>query len=97
MKQRAFAQSVKGKQGFQIVPRPFDARVLFRFFDPESDDGLIGESLGVGRKAVNNWRNGKSYLLTVWHADRIAIRMGTHPSLVWGQAWWTASDLEDES
>lgn len=35
--------------------------------------------------------------LTVWEADRLATRLGLHPSLIWGEAWWTARHEADET
>jgi hypothetical protein len=80
------------RHGPAPLPRLFDARILFGLFDEDSDDTLIGEALGVGRTQVNKWRNNRNYLLTVYHADRIAIRIGTHPSLLWGRQWWDTAD-----
>lgn len=81
------------RKGPMPEPRPFDARVLFALFDAECDDTLIGEALGVGRTSVNRWRNNRSFMLTAWHADRIAIRIGTHLAMLWGRQWWeTASE-----
>ena len=68
--------------------RPFDARVLLTYFDDDTEDEVIGEALGVGRSTVNKWRNGKSYMLGIYRADTLAIRLGKHPSLVWGDLWW---------
>lgn len=80
------------RMGPSPQPRLFDARVFFALFDEEDDDTLIGEALGVGRTAVNNWRNNRKYLLTAYHADRIAIRIGTHPAMLWGRQWWETAD-----
>lgn len=77
-----------GRKGPIPLTRQFDARVLFALFDEECDDTLIGEALGVGRSAVNRWRNNRTYMLNEYHADRIAIRIGTHPSMLWGRQWW---------
>jgi hypothetical protein len=85
-------QTRKRRMGPKPLPRLFDARILIDLFDEECDDTLIGESLGVGRTQVNRWRNNRSYLLTAYHADRIAIRIGTHPSLLWGRQWWDTAD-----
>ena len=77
----------------KTLPRIFDARVLFNLFDEDDGDELIGEALGVGRAAVNRWRRNERYYLTAYHADRIAIRIGTHPAMLWGRQWWeTAQD-----
>lgn len=80
------------RKGPEPLPCLFDARVFFGLFDAECDDTLIGEALGVGRTAVNNWRNNRNYLLNAYRADRIAIRIGTHPSMLWGRQWWETAD-----
>lgn len=82
----------KRAKGPKPLPRLFDARVLFFLFSDECDDTLIGEALGVGRSQVNRWRNNNSYLLNAYHADRIAIRIGTHPAMLWGRQWWETAD-----
>ena len=82
----------KTRKGPTPLPRLFDARVLLALFDEECDDTLIGQALGVGRTQVNNWRNNKTFLLNAYHADRIAIRIGTHPSMLWGRQWWETAD-----
>lgn len=80
------------RKGPEPLPQLFDARIFFALFDAECDDTLIGEALGVGRTAVNNWRNNRNYLLNAYRADRIAIRIGTHPSMLWGRLWWETAD-----
>lgn len=86
------AQTRKPQSGPNKLPRPFDARVLFALFDEEDGDDLIGEALGVGRSRVNHWRHNRHHLLTAYHADRIAIRIGTHPAMLWGRQWWETAD-----
>lgn len=70
--------------------KPFDARRLLLYFDEEQDDTAIGEILGVGRSTINKWRNEKSHMLGIYRADALAIRIGKHPALVWGNLWWRA-------
>lgn len=42
--------------------------------------GHAADRLAVNRVTISNWKvNG----LTVWQADRCAIRLGLHPVLVW--------------
>ena len=81
-------QTKRQGKGPRPLPRPFDARVLFSLFDEGTDDSLIGDALGVGRVQVSKWRRGHSFMLTEYHADRIAIRIGTHPAMLWGRQWW---------
>lgn len=70
--------------------KPFDARLLLRYFDSDMEDEMIGEVLGVGRSTVNKWRNGRSHMVGVYRADVLACRIGKHPAIVWGRLWWTA-------
>ena len=86
------SDTAKRRHGPSPLPRLFDARVVFALFDEECDDTLIGEALGVGRTQVNRWRNNRNYLLTAYHADRIAIRIGTHPANLWGRQWWETAE-----
>lgn len=86
------ATTRKRRLGPSPLPRLFDARVLLALFDEDSDDTVIGEALGVGRTAVGRWRADRQYLLTAYHADRIAIRIGSHPAMVWGRQWWETAD-----
>lgn len=45
--------------------------------------------LGIGRQRRKYWRD---HGITVFDFDRLAIRLGTHPALILGDAWW---ELED--
>jgi transposase len=41
---------------------------------------VIADTVGVSYRTVQRWqRRG----LTIWQADRVACRFGTHPSLIW--------------
>lgn len=86
-----------GGTGKRQVPKTFDARVLLEYFDPDTDDVAIAAALGCNRSSVNKWRNDRAYMIGAYRADRMAIRIGLHPSLVWGDQWWqlesTAIDL----
>jgi hypothetical protein len=82
----------KTRKGPAPLPLLFDARVLFALFHEDCDDALIGESLGVGRTTVNKWRNNRQYMLNAFYADRIAIRIGTHPAMLWGRQWWETAE-----
>lgn len=69
----------------------FDVAALLALWDDETPDQVIAEALGVGRKTVLNWRKGRYATVDPYAADRYAIRIGTHPGLVWGEEWWTAA------
>jgi len=79
----------------QKLAKSFDARAILIYFDPDSDDIAVAEALGCNRAMVNKWRNDKSYMISCWRADRMAIRIGLHPALVWGEQWWTEIDPQE--
>lgn len=66
----------------------FDARALFELWEPDTPDETIAIALGVDRITVNKWSRGINIHLTPWRADKLAIRLGTHPSRIWGEHWW---------
>jgi hypothetical protein len=76
-------------------PKTYDARDILNYFDPESDDIAVAEALGCNRAMVNKWRNDKAYMISCWRADRMAIRIGLHPALIWGEQWWTEIDAQE--
>ena len=58
---------------------------LERFCDVASQRELA-ETCGVSHDTVYHWtRNGG---VPETQADRIAIRLGVHPSAIWGDAWF---------
>jgi lambda repressor-like predicted transcriptional regulator len=58
---------------------------LFRFCDAASQREL-SETCGVSHDTVYHWiRNGG---VPEPQADRIAIRLGVHPSAIWGDEWF---------
>lgn len=66
----------------------YDPRLLLLLIVGEDDDDTtIAERLGVNRQQVYRWRRGE-VMLNTWAADRLAIKCGYHPALVWGQQWW---------
>jgi len=72
----------------------YDPRLLLLLVTGEHDDDYsIAQRLGVDRQQVYRWRNGKCQLDT-WTADRLAIRIGSHPCLIWGQQWWDDAAAE---
>ena len=48
----------------------------------------IASLCGVSPRAVHRWRSGQTTTIAVHDADRIAIRLGTHPAHLWGEQWW---------
>ena len=54
----------------------------------------IGARLGLGRSAVHQYR--RRGTVTVFNGDRLACRLGFHPSLVWGDRWWDLAVEQDD-
>lgn len=81
--------------GNRKLSKPFDARALLIYFDPDTDDVAVAEALGCNRAMVNKWRNDKAYMISCWRADRMSIAIGLHPALVWGEQWWTDVDTQE--
>lgn len=61
---------------------------LLRLWDDLNlTDDEIASRCGVGRTTVVRWRR---IGLSLDAADRVAIRLGSHPYIVWGDAYWSA-------
>ncbi len=71
------------RQEFAVKCTRFDIRTLLALWDADADDTLIASSLGVSRQRVVDWRRGKGNMVPWWRADEYAIRIGTHPAMVW--------------
>lgn len=54
----------------------------------------IAEILGVADRTISRWTNGQRISETV--ADRVAIKLGTHPCLIWPEWWANAPDYIPE-
>ena len=76
----------------QKLPKHYDVRELLALFDVTMDEYQIAEALGVTRRKVRQWRAGEAVMINAFRADRLAVRTGRHPSLVWGVAWWGEVD-----
>ena len=55
---------------------------LIELWPPNTNAGIIAEALGVSRTTVSTWRN-KGRALTIWQADKYAIKLGMHPQEIW--------------
>lgn len=54
----------------------------------------VARLLEVDRRQVYRWRHCG---LTWAQADELAVRIGFHPSAVWGAAWWAQDgDVDDD-
>ncbi len=49
---------------------------------PNTSAKLIAEVLGVSRITISQWRN-KNRGLSIWQADKYAIKLGMHPQQIW--------------
>jgi plasmid maintenance system antidote protein VapI len=58
---------------------------LLRRFDDTTSIREIAEKLGVHDATVSAWRAGQQ--IHWLNADSIAVRLGTHPSELWGDDW----------
>ncbi len=55
---------------------------LIELWPHNTNAGIIAEVLGVSRTTVSGWRN-KGRGLTIWQADKYAIKLGMHPQQIW--------------
>ncbi len=53
-------------------------------------DRNLADLLGVTRRAVVRWRHAG---IPIYSADRAAVALGVHPSLIWPEWWEGASDV----
>jgi hypothetical protein len=60
--------------------------ILDKFGDADSLPA-IAEKLGTDRTTVHHWR-WYDTRISVWAADRYAVRLGFHPSEIWTD-WFT--------
>ena len=52
---------------------------------PEPSQREVGRLLGVDAHAPRRWaENG----IPLWNADRLACKLGLHPTEIWGQAFY---------
>ncbi len=56
---------------------------------PENTARMVARALDISDRQVFRYRQWG--LLTDRQADQYAIRLGLHPALVWGDAWWDAA------
>lgn len=65
--------------------RRFAARDLVFMLNDTPEE--IAARLNLDQRTVYKWVR-KDWHFTEWEADRIAIRCGTHPGLIWRDSWW---------
>jgi hypothetical protein len=59
------------------------AKAELRSPDPSMRD--VARLFGVDAHAPKRWANNG---IPIWNADRLACRMGLHPTEIWGQAFY---------
>ena len=69
----------------------YPASELLKLFPDDAWASTIGEHLGVGRAAIQPWREGNTYL-DQWRADKYACLLGKHPSEIWSN-WFDEVEL----
>ena len=69
----------------------YPASELLKLFPDDAWASTIGEHLGVGRAAIQTWREGNTYL-DQWRADKYACLLGKHPSEIWSN-WFDEVEL----
>lgn len=62
--------------------KTFSAMKLIESFNPDTSHISIGEAFGLSRSTIYKWQQRK-IMLSVWQADKYAIKIGLHPSEVW--------------
>lgn len=63
------------------------AEPILKRFDSTTTQADIAERLGVHEATIGAWKRGGT--LNWQLADSIAIRLGTHPAMLWGDDWTT--------
>ena len=69
----------------------YPASELLKLFPDDAWASTIGEHIGVGRGAIQTWREGNTYL-DQWRADKYACLLGKHPSEIWSN-WFDEVEL----
>ena len=69
----------------------YPASELLKLFPEDTWASTIGEHLGVGRAAIQTWREGNTFL-DQWRADKYACLLGKHPSEIWSN-WFDEVEL----
>ena len=69
----------------------YPASELLKLCPDDAWASTIGEHLGVGRAAIQTWREGNTFL-DQWRADKYACLLGKHPSEIWSN-WFDEVEL----
>lgn len=65
---------------------PFEP--IIALFDDESTNSDIADAIGCHPSAIKRYRT-EGMSLDI--ADRVAIRLGFHPLVIWGSEYWKAT------
>ena len=72
----------------------FPTEALFDHFPPDTPNSIIAERIGAEPNTVVQWRS-QPRLLSTYQADRYAIHMGEHPSMIW-KDWFDLTEYVPE-
>lgn len=61
----------------------YPAKKLVELWPPNTTASLLAEVFGVTRTTIQRWKNDKESALTIWQADKYAIKIGMHPQEIW--------------
>lgn len=70
-------------------PSGFDPAPILARFPADAKVTEIADELGVSTSTVHHWRGGRRRLSEEL-ADQLAIRIDSHPLLIWGPDWEAA-------
>lgn len=68
----------------RLPAQPLFDRIARDCGAPHGGLKLVARATGVNPSVVRKWRDQG---LTIWHADRLAVRIGAMPHEVWGSGW----------
>ena len=61
----------------------FPTRTLIDLWPQNTNASLLADVFCVSRATISRWRNDPESGLTIWQADKYAIKLGMHPSEIW--------------
>ena len=61
----------------------YPAKKLVELWPPNTTASLLAEVFGVTRTTIQRWKNDEEAALTIWQADKYAIKIGMHPQEIW--------------
>lgn len=83
---RGAVERAGGKDIYCKTPHRFDFAIFEMMFrEPDITDIDFADQIGVKRDRLRAWRKRG---IGFYDADVLCIRLGYHPSLVWGEEYW---------